>query len=374
MKKILLGALFCLLLPSHTLAAQFEGAANTYLEKPISDDLYAAGQSVRVRNNVDGDTFLAGNQVILDGSVTGDVYAAGQNVDLSGSLKDDLKAAGTLVNVSATVGDDAFLAGTNLSLSGEGSVGGDLLFAGATAEINGPVQGDLKGTGETVYLNSEVKGNVTLYNSGKITLGPDAKIDGNFTYSAVNKLEIPEGVVGGEVVFKEAMHGEKGERGLLAGLSFFGLFTMLFVGLLLLGFAKQFALYNSKKVFDAPFKTLGVGALVLMTTPILAVIFMVTVIGIPLGFILLGLWLIALYIAKISAAILIGKVVVKFDEKSSFLRLFGGFALGSFIYIALGLIPFIGWSLKLIIILMALGGFFLGQIDRFSEMRKKKLV
>ena len=376
MKKIFLGVLLCLtLLPSATLAASFEASDNVYLEEATPDDLYAAGQSVRVRNDVNGDAFLAGNQVILDGTVTGDVYAAGQNVDLSGAIEDDLKAAGTLVNMAATVKDDAFLAGTNLSLSDESSVGGDLLFAGASIEINGPVEGNVKGTGDTIYLNSEIKGDVTFYDAGKITLGPKAKINGNLTYSSLNKLEIPEGVVGKEVIFKErTTSAEVSEKGILAGFSFFNLLTMLFVGLLLLGFAKHFPLYNNNKVFESPFKTLGVGALVLITTPILAVIFMVTMVGLPLGLILLPLWLIALYVAKISAALLIGKAIVKCDEKSGFLRLFGGFALGTLVYVVLGLIPFIGWALKLVVLLMALGGLFLGQMDRFSEMRKKKLV
>ncbi len=81
------------------------------------------------------------------------------------------------------------------------SVAGDAVIAGGAVYMNGAISGDLTIYGEEVVLNGTVGGDVTLNFTKKVTLGKDARILGNLTYSANEELVIPEGAtIGGEIL------------------------------------------------------------------------------------------------------------------------------------------------------------------------------
>jgi len=375
MKKSIFILLALLAFPHLSYAAKFGADDHVNVDKAVTDDLYVAGNEIRVRSTIEGDLFMGGNEVILDGEVSEDVFAGGKNVTLTGLLKDDLRAAGESIRVESKVEDDVMLAGQNITIEESSGIGGDFLFAGSVIRLEAPVKGDLKGTGESIYINSQVEGDVTIYNSGKLTFGPKGKIIGNLTYSSLSKAEIPAGVVTGKVIFKEkSTPSKEGMEGVMAGFSLYGLLSSLFFGLILIGAARHFSLHNSKRAMESPFKSMGIGFLLLISVPAASFLLIFTVIGIPLSLILFAIWLVILYVGTILAAILMGGYLVKVDEKSSFLRLLGSFSLGALLLTVLSFIPFFGWALRFLVVLIALGGLFLGQMDRFSELRGKKLI
>ena len=131
---------------------------------------------------------------------------------------------------------------------------------------------------------------------------------------------------------------------------------------------------SAKTVYKKPFASLGIGFLILILPPILAVLFLITGIGWPFFFILIASWLIALYVAKLIAVLIISLKLVPVKDKSSFVRAYGAFALGALILILLMLIPIVGWIIEFILVVMGLGALTLYGTGLFKDLRKKKLV
>lgn len=100
---------------------------------------------------------------------------------------------------------------------------------------------------------------------------------------------------------------------------------------------------------DSPFKIIGFGILSLIFVPILSILLIIINIGIPLGLILLALYLITNYISKIILSLFITYWLKnKYDWSSS--QEFWIFLLGMIILTILDLIPMVGWFFSLIIV------------------------
>ena len=100
-------------------------------------------------------------------------------------------------------------------------------------------------------------------------------------------------------------------------------------------------------------KTAGIGFLVLVTVPIVAVIIAITVVGLPLSFITIMAWLTAWYLAKIVLAHVIGRSMLanRGDNQGLVSTLFVGLII---VTIAINL-PFLGGVLNLLATILGLG-------------------
>ena len=117
-------------------------------------------------------------------------------------------------------------------------------------------------------------------------------------------------------------------------------------------------------------KTAGIGFLVLVTVPIVAVIIAITVVGLPLSFSTITAWLTAWYLAKIVFAHLVGRSVLasRSDNSGLALVLFVGLII---VTIAINL-PFLGGVLNLLATILGLGlmvQLWLNRASRDPEVR-----
>jgi hypothetical protein len=380
MKKILLTLLAALLLlPNMAQAATFEAGENIDISSVVTDDFYGAGELINIATDIRGDLFAAGNQVVVDGNVSQDTTVGAGNTLIKGEIADDLRVATGTLNVSAVVKGDILAAAGTITIDDNSFVGGDLYAAGGQMLINGNINGDLKLAGDkdgSVRIDSVIGGSVGIIGFEHITFGPDAKILGDFWYRAPEPIEIPEGAVEGEIIFKP-IQMQKVEKtifpALMAGFSLFKLLSLLFFGLFFIWLCRFFLVNAAARAYEATLKSLGIGALILILTPVVAVILLMTTIGIPLALVMMGIWLIALYLAKVMAAILIGFKIIRVDDKSGFGRTYGSFALGALIFTIIGLVPFVGWIINALFVLIALGGMMSHKIEVHDHLKKKKL-
>ena len=88
-------------------------------------------------------------------------------------------------------------------------------------------------------------------------------------------------------------------------------------------------------------------------------------------YITLMLWIILLMLGKVFASMLIGWQIIKIKGKG-FWRLYGGFALGALILSILCLIPFVGWFIKAVVVLIALGAIIMAGLSLHESLGKKK--
>jgi hypothetical protein len=349
--------------------------------KLINDDYYAAGENVALNSEVNGDFVAAGGKIIVQAPVSKDVALVGGNVDVESEIGDGARIAGGDVTVNSIVKGDLLVGGGNILLGEKGFVGRDFVFGGGSAQINGTVNGNVLAAVNELTINGPIQGNVKLLNVEKIHFGPQGKVLGNFSYrSEVASPEITPDTVKGKIDYSstEVPVEEKDMRAtaweILSGFSIFGFLGLLFTGLFFLWAFRYIMTRTAHLSFEKSLPSLGIGLITLITAPILSLALLVTGIGLSLGLVLFTVWCLLLYFATLIASLIIGMKFVEVDDRSSFGRLYGAFALGAFLYSALALVPVLGWFLRFALSILAIGALVLFAHDLYHSEHKKKMI
>jgi len=384
MKKLFLTLLTVLLvIPSAALAFELQTGDEIYITETVNDDTYAAGGIVQVEADINGDLVIGGGQVTVNGNVSQDLTIGGGDIYVAGEIGDDVRIGGGNVRIVGIVKDDLFVGGGNVDLAESSFIGGDVVVGAGNLNINGDVQGSVIAGLGSIFINSKIAGNVVLHNADKIKFGPKGQVLGDLWYKGSKKHKFKEGQVLGEVSYDPSRRPEFKEleqrlpgffAALVAGFHIYKLLSLLFFGLFLLWIYRYFALHVSEHAFESPLKDLGVGLILLLLGPVISILFMITIIGIPLGLVTLATWMVLVYVGKIMAAAMIGAKIVRVNQKSSFLRMYGSFATGALIFVLLNLIPVVGWLIKFFLVLIALGATGLYFMELSESLRKKKLA
>jgi hypothetical protein len=216
-----------------------------------------------------------------------------------------------------------------------------VLFHG-TASIAGTVTGSVVVFDGTTDISGHVQGDVFVF-SGDVTVRSGAQIDGDLVTAQTPVVE-PGATVRGE----QQRVSTRFNAGVVSAASRFVWWvgysvSTLILGLLLLLFAPALDPAIVRAVRDRMGASIGFGVLVFFVLPIVAVLFLVVVVAIPLGlFTLLALAL--LYtVGYVVGAHAIGRFLVK-PPTSRFLAFLAGWA----IVRLLALIPVVGglvWTL-----------------------------
>ena len=342
---------------------------------PAGRNSYIAGGNVRPAMPVKGDLYAAGGRVTVDQPVAGDAALAGGAVTVRAPVGEDLRAAGGDINIESTVGGELYASGGNITLSNAAVVADAVTLYGGNVNIEGKINGPLKVYAQKIVLNGEVTRDVEL-NAEQIELGPRAKLGGTLRYSSDAQFKTAEGVViGGATTRGDSMngrpdthhdrewHGEmmgsgSGWAGTIAG-TLASFVTLLAVGALFLLVFTGFSRRASSRMLAAPWPALAAGMAVLLGTPLLAVILLITLIGIPLGMVLMMLFPLMLLMGWVVGVFSIAQRVQRSIQKDapsgSSAAMVGFFALTLLLLLLLGSLPFIGFLILVAIMLLGTG-------------------
>lgn len=271
----------------------------------IDHNVHAFGSSVRTSAAVKGDFSAMGGRVVVDQAVTDDALLMGGTVDVRAPVGDDVRAAGGDVSLESSVGGDVMAAGGQLQLTNSAQVAGRAELAGGDVLVDGRVDGSLDVRARRLVLNGPVGGSVQAAVE-ELELGPQARVGGGLRHSAATIKQDPAAVVTGAVeridrLFDEdrrwgdrhPMHEERwpamGGWWLLVPLSM-GLLGVLALAAVVLFVFSRFAGQAAHRIETQPWRALGVGAGLLLGLPVLAVLFFFTLLGIPLGLVVMALY------------------------------------------------------------------------------------
>jgi cytoskeletal protein CcmA (bactofilin family) len=307
------------------------------IEGTVTGDLIAISESLRIRGRVDGLVIAIGESVQLEGTFGQSVLGLGEKVEVRGAtLGANFYGAGERVLIQKDVVINGNLAAAGEEAEMHGSVAGDLISAGERVTLFGSVDGDMRGYGATVELtdSARVNGDLTLMTDGAETalVAPGAVVSG-----ATNTNSWPE----------EPSRYTNPEFYLGELLQIFAAFV---TGLVLFRFLPALAnveLQGGTEVLV----TAGLGAAVLVGTPVLAVAAMITLIGAPLGLMLFVAWLVTLYAAGIVIANCIGRLILPGRSPNRALPLLLGLAL----LVVLSEVPILGGPVRLVAGILGLG-------------------
>ena len=368
--KFLIIACFALLLavPATAKAFAVKTGDSIYVAKDqtIEGNLYAAGSNITVDGTVTGDVICAGQIININGAVEGDVICAGQSVNINGAINGSVRAAGNSININGQIARNVMAFGAAVNLGTEASVGWDMLIGAATGEIRGKVGRDLYGGVASATIAGEIGKDVRLRidnqksdKSGLIIMD-EAIIGGNIIYTDKAEAFIASGaVIAGEITHNlPKVRKDKTITSWGWG-RLYSIFSALVVGLVLISLWHKQIKKLTDKMLDKVGASIGWGVIIMFLAPIIAILLLITLIGMPLAFILIGVWLIALFISKILVGILIGRYLLKkFWEKKKDSLIFA-MVIGIVIAWIIFSLPIIGWLLCLVAMWWGMGGIWL---------------
>lgn len=344
----------------------------------VNDDYFAAGDTVRISGTVNGDAYVAGGTVIIDGIINGDLLAAGGTITISGGVAEDVRVAGGNIVIEGEIEDDVTVAGGNINLTSSASIAGSLVSAGGNLSVAAPIGGNLRAGVGNLTLSNNIEGNIEVA-TGMLQLTPDAQVGGDLTYWSDREADIPrEASIAGIINRNEppAQVDREDFEAPIAGIitvsKLFSVLVTLIVGLILIYLFPNYTQTSTEFLKNNLAKSIGYGILAAIFLPIFGVVLLVTVIGIPLGIIILVLYGITIYLAKLITIYAIGDYA---DNRwGRELNNYYTFLLGSAIYAVIILIPVIGSLFWLLAMLAGLGAKLFVLKSSYYEAKDKKLI
>ncbi len=376
MKKIVFFIILAIILvPSLVLAGAWQEEITVAANEVVDRNLVRVARTINIAGQVEGDVIVAAAELIISGRVGGDVIAAAADIKITGQVEGNIRVVGNNVNISAKVGKNLNIFGANLVIDDQADIGWSLLFAGTKVEVKGLVGGHLDGIADQANLYSEIGGDayVELGSRGKLTVFGDSEIGGTLTYRAAreNQLIIKTGADISKQKFLQGKGYEINWESLVGfGSSFYyfikvvQLFGLLVVGLILLALFKKKLFNVTEIMLKKSGLCMGWGAVYLVVIPIIIILLLFTVIGIPMAIILGFIYGLALYLTKIFVSLFIGQKILEFLKKGKQYSILGALALGLVIYLMLVRISYIGWLFSLVSLVWVLGA--------FGELLKKR--
>jgi hypothetical protein len=310
-------------LASPALAMEFRSSENAVVvsqDEMIAGSLFAGGSSVQIDGAVEGDLFCAGQTITIKGSVGGDVLCSGQTIRIEGTVGGNIRSIGQAINVEGAVERNVMMLGQNITLGEESTVGGEAVVAGQNVMVTGDVTESFLGAGNSVDIEGSVGGDATLYGN-MVQVGSGAHIGGKLTYASEKDITVAEDAMVGEIVRKampEKSSLERSKKPLPIWAKFMkgkpwpqnavgSILTYIVIGAIGILLFKN----GISKIVDVMKEhagaSFGVGLLWYIVFPVLFILFLITIIGIPIALLYAFLFAIVALISKLLVAILIGK-------------------------------------------------------------------
>jgi cytoskeletal protein CcmA (bactofilin family) len=343
----------------------------------IKGTLFAGGNTVTVDGTVTGDLFCGGNTITVNGTVTGDVICAGQTITVRGIVGGNIRAAGQLIDIAGTVSRNILLAGQTINIEPVAIISGDGITAGQSITLDGPIGPGLIAAAQTIRMNDAINGNVTAYTQN-LSLGEKAHITGDLTYTSPATLNQSTGAaVIGKVthhlpekqnikkpaVFTPGMFRPKPwPQNVFGSLAFY-----LIIGAIMVLIAPKKSLMIKTQMMELPFMNGLIGFVTLMLSPIIIIMFGITIIGIPVAILLIFVFIFLILLSRVAAAVIIGdKILEAFGQNKT--SLLAQVAVGIVLIEFVVKVPLIGFVIGLIALLWGMGGI----IMSFGKRARKK--
>jgi len=323
----------------------------------LDDSLVAVGETVSIDGVVTGNVLALGQRVVVRGTVRGDLVTCAGRVDLAGTVEGNVISFSKTLVVRGPVGLSLHGAAEHLSLDREGRVKGDLVGFVGGMDLEGSVGRDLVAFGGFANLKGDVGRNVASWTDRLRVDGP-AKVGGDLTAHVHRKENVTidaKASLGGKsetrvkTRSRQSRYARPGfyvwrviwlAAAFLTGLLLYWLFPALFAARLVGGLSIP--------------RTLGVGFIALVATPVAIVIVALTMVGLPLALVALAVWATGVYLSSALVGALLGRALFAGREgpaPSFAIALLVGLVI---VTVAVHL-PYLGWLLHPLVTMLGLG-------------------
>ncbi len=286
-------------------------------DETIEGSLVAFGDTVTIEGTVRGDLIAFGESVRIRGKVEGNVFCAGENVEFSGAVTGSVHCAGRSVRIEGSALGNLYAAAAELSVEKEARVGADLAVACSEGRIEGEAGRDLLAFGESLVLAGSAGRDVSLHGA-EISFRETARYPGKVDLHLPEdeEPEIAPGAALGEVTrsvldddeaatpIRRLTQAEHLRSRVVLVVSAF------VVGLVLFALAPGMFAVRVESM-GRFFGAVGTGFAVLVVVPVVLVLLLISVLGIPaalFGGLLLGVFV---FVGPVVVAAVVGRTVMR---------------------------------------------------------------
>jgi hypothetical protein len=288
-------------------------------------------------------------------------------------VSDDVRAVGGSVECNGSIGKNVTAAGGNIRLSRESQVEGGVLAAGGEIRIGGHVREQVLITGGEAHIEGEVGGNVSFAGGGITTL-PGSHIAGNLRTTLENsdRAQVAPGTVDGSVeIITEKRESQRTILGFTTFHFWFKIvwaFSLLLTAVVLILLCPRSVEETGRAIWEHPWWSLLWGFVGIAATPLIVLILCITVVGIPMGAMLLVLYFWFLYLSQIALGIVIGQRMFTPTGTGSLML---AVLVGVVLIQVLTFVPYLGALVSIAGALFGIGGIL--EITRGRMMPRVKL-
>ena len=314
-----------------------------------------SGDNVKVEDTIKGDSAIAGKIIDLLGNFDGIAFAAGDTINVNGTLEYGF-VAGSSINVNGNISKGIYAAGRDISFSKDAKVSRDAFLAGKNVTLEGTLERDVYVGANSVTIKSgtTINGNVSL-DTEKLTVEDNVTIKGTLKYNKDAKTTISDSAKIGNTVTYKSNEKTTPDISLIIGDTVISAINMIVVFVVLATIIPS-ALPKASNKFDSfgsYLKGFGFGILILLCTPIIALLLLISSVGSSLGIILALLYGIAIYLSFIAFGYLLGYLITTKLLKKEINSYFTGI-IGIVLLKLLMVVPYIGGFVAMIALFVGL--------------------
>jgi hypothetical protein len=296
----------------------------------------------------------SGDTIVIDTPITDDVIITGSSITINAPITGDVIIAGGIIQINARIDGDLIVAAGQVEVNNE--ITGKILAGCGTFDLRGNAEKAIIFSSQIMIYPGSVIERYVIAAGGTVTNAGHVKEE--FYVSAE---EFKNTGMVGEL---KKMEFEP-ETGFNMGAFFRFIFTLLSIltkiGFLILGilfiklFPKLFFAIEGE-VKKSPVVKVIVGFILLIVTAVVAVLLMITVVGLPIGAILGLFLLIVLMVAGLFVSYSLGDWIIRKLKLKT--HEFLVFTLGFIILSVLYYIPYVGIVTRVVVVSLGFGAIF----------------
>ncbi len=335
------------------------------LVKQITGPHFRAGESVVLTEDLVGDVYVGGATVMVEGKIDGDLIVGGGTVTLNGEVTEDIRVGGGNVVLNGTVGQDVTAGGGSITFGPASNVMGSVLAGGGMVVYNGDVMGDVWTGAGAVQMAGDFGQDVKVEADG-IQVLSNTTVGGDLVANYGEESQVSEQAqISGETNINQVYRSYKAEEKMakIDGYgkdmnnvgAVFSLILGLVSGLVLMYLFPKATDEMSANAMKNPLPSMGWGALKLFLGPLVIILLMVTVIGMPLAFLMLMGYIVSWMVACWISGKALGEKIYKESKAKWFKDRYLQFIIGLALIKLLSVLPVVGWLVKLTAFLIGFG-------------------
>lgn len=347
-------------------ASGFLISTNEYsvsLGSSMADEQWVFANVADVSGTFENDLFLATAAPIeLSGIYQGNVWATTvASIEQKGSCERNLRIYAPTIKIEGHIAGNVMAMGNTIVIAPNAVIHGDARIVAMNNIVQeGTIEGDadLKAPMLITFAGT-INGDVVA-DAPELIFTKEANLGGNLQYAGPEDLEVRDGIVAGEITREPPPSLFEPKRlqkilisfvaALIAGIPFITLFPMT-------------TAMSAQLIKRSPGKCLLAGFITSILLPIFGLMSFSSLIGIPLGALILAAWGAMFYLSRIVMALVIGNLVLK-KMGNSIGKVLIAMAIGLALLYATTVFPAIGIPVQMLVLWLGMGSLIVALIEK----------